>query len=169
MPSKSRAASKSSRAAKAKAKLRRQQATKRRLFRLEVTRIAEYLVSGGLYFWTGYAVFFVADSLLGWSLWWAKLSANLVGWTVNYLLQRYWVFRNPRLAKQNIQVTGRYAVITLVNFVLDYLIVYGLQQFGITPYIGQFISAAFFTVWNYLWYKMWVFASRIRGHRRRSA
>lgn len=154
-------------AASAKAKLRRQQRTKRKRLRLELTRIAEYLVSGGLYFWTGYAVFFVTDSLLGWSLWWAKLTANLVGWTVNYMLQRYWVFRNPGLAKHNVQVTGRYAVLTLANFVLDYLIVYGLKQLGISPYIGQFISAAFFTVWNYLWYKTWVFTNHIRRRHRR--
>lgn len=102
-------------------------------------------------------------------MWWAKLSANIVGWTVNYMLQRYWVFRNPQLAKHQVEVTGRYMVITLVNFVLDFLIVYGLQLLGITPYIGQFISAAFFTVWNYLWYKMWVFTNHFRGTRRRHA
>lgn len=127
----------------------------------ELIRIAEYLVSGGLYFWTGYAVFFICDSLLGWSLWWAKLSANIIGWTVNYMLQRFWVFRNPDLAKNRVEVTGRYAIITAVDFVLDYLIVFGLQQIGITPYIGQFVSAGFFTVWNYLWYKSWVFTARI--------
>jgi len=132
--------------------------------RLEFYRIIEYLVSGGVYFWTGYLVFFVADSLLGWSLFAAKMVANLVGWTVNYLLQRFWVFRDPRLAKHKVEVTGRYLVITAVDFFLDYLIVYALQLAGITPYIGQFISAGFFTVWNYIWYKTWVFTSRI--HRR---
>jgi putative flippase GtrA len=129
--------------------------------RAEIIRITEYLVSGGLYFWTGYAVFFVCDSIFGWTLWWAKLAANIIGWIVNYMLQRFWVFRNPELAKHRTEVTGRYAVITLVDFVLDYLIVYGLQQLGISPYIGQFASAGFFTVWNYLWYKSWVFTSRL--------
>jgi putative flippase GtrA len=114
------------------------------------------MVSGGLYFWSGYALFFVCDSIFGWSLWWAKLSANIFGWTVNFMLQRYWVFRNPKLAKSQSQVTFRYMVITLVNFVLDYFIVYGL-----TPYIGQFASAGFFTVWNYVWYKTWVFSTHV--------
>lgn len=129
--------------------------------RRELIRVAEYLVSGGVYFWSGYVVFFIADTLFGWSLWWAKLSANIVGWTINYLLQRFWVFRNPQLNKYRIEVTGRYAVITLVDFVLDYVIVYSLQSVGLTPYIGQFVSAGFFSVWNYLWYRMWVFTSRI--------
>jgi putative flippase GtrA len=135
--------------------------------RRELVRIGEYLVSGGLYFWTGYAVFFVADKFLGFNLFWAKLAANLCGWTVNYLLQRFWVFNNPRLTKHKVDVTGRYMVITLVNFGLDYLIVAGLKQLGISPYIGQFVSAGFFTVWNYIWYKTWVFAAHVH-HRPRS-
>lgn len=126
----------------------------------EVKRITEYLVSGGAYFWTGYLIFFVVDKGLGWSFFWAKSLATLLGWTVNYLLQRYWVFNNPRLAKHQTEVTDRYIVITLVDFVLDYLIVYALKEVGITPYIGQFASAAFFTVWNYLFYKYWVFPDK---------
>lgn len=136
--------------------------------KLELVRIVEYLVSGGAYFWTGYAVFAVADQLLGFSLWWAKLVANLAGWTVNFLLQRYWVFRNPHLKGHMAEVTGRYVAITLVNFVLDYFIVAGLKAIGITPYIGQFVSAGFFTVWNYLWYKYWVFPHRFTStHKQR--
>ena len=127
-------------------------------------QVIEYLVSGGVYFWTGYAMFFVCFSIFGWNLWWAKLTANIVGWTVNFILQRFWVFKNPALAKHRTEVTGRYIVITLVDFVLDYIIVYLLQLAGVTPYIGQFASAAFFTGWNYFWYKTWVFTSRF--HRR---
>ncbi|MDB5160742.1 MAG: hypothetical protein JWO96_122 [Candidatus Saccharibacteria bacterium] len=120
-------------------------------------QIAEYCVSGGAYFWSGYLIFFIADKGLHWSLWWAKLAANVVGWIVNYTLQRFWVFNNKGLAGHQTQVTVRYAIITLVDFVLDYLIVAGLKSIGITPYLGQFASAGFFTVWNYLWYRFWVF------------
>lgn len=123
----------------------------------EVTRIAEYLISGGAYFWSGYAMFFVCDRLFGLNLWWAKLIANLTGWTVNYILQRYWAFNNPRLKHLQNQVTQRYIAITAVNFILDYFIVRTLKVAGLTPYLGQFVSAGFFTVWNYLWYRFWVF------------
>lgn len=127
----------------------------------------EYMISGGAYFWTGYLVFALCWSVLDWSLWWAKLTANIVGWTVNFLLQRYWVFKNPQLKGHFGEVSGRYAVITLVDFVLDYLIVAGLRQIGITPYIGQFVSAGFFTVWNYFWYRFWVFPDRPAARRRK--
>jgi putative flippase GtrA len=115
------------------------------------------MISGGAYFWTGYLVFFIADKGLGWSLWWAKQTANVTGWIVNFVLQRYWVFRNPHLKGHLGAVTGRYMIITLINFGIDYIIVANLKYIGISPYIGQFISAGFFTFWNYIWYRYWVF------------
>jgi len=160
-------------AKKYKKKSRKTLAQKRQaLLQRELVRVGEYLVSGGVYFWSGYLVFFLCDKWLGLSLWWAKLTANVVGWTVNFMLQRYWVFKNPQMAKHQVEVTGRYVVITLVDFVLDYLIVWGLRNIGITPYIGQFISAGFFTVWNYVWYRTWVFTNHFKkAHkmRRRAA
>lgn len=125
-------------------------------------QIINYLISGGVYFWTGYLVFFIADKELHFSLWWSKLTANLIGWTVNYLLQRYWVFNHQDLKKQRVKVTFRYITITLIDFVLDYLIVYELKNNGLTPYVGQFVSAGFFTVWNYYWYKLWVFSKKYK-------
>lgn len=126
----------------------------------EIKRFTEYMISGGAYFWSGYLTFFLVDKVLHGSFFWAKSTATLLGWLVNYLLQRYWVFRNPELKKHQTEVTGRYIVITLVDFVLDYLIVYALKQFGITPYIGQFVSSGFFTIWNYAWYRLWVFPEK---------
>lgn len=131
----------------------------------EIKRITEYMVSGGAYFWSGYATFFIIDKILRGSFFWAKSVSTLVGWTINYLLQRYWVFRNPELKKHQTEVSARYAIITIVDFVLDYFIVFGLKHvsirgFVINPYIGQFVSSGFFTVWNYLWYKYWVFPEK---------
>lgn len=121
----------------------------------------EYLVSGGAYFWVGYALLDYFYYGLHWSLWWATIISNLFGWAVNFLLQRYWVFRNPHLKGRLAQVSTRYITITLVDFVLNYFILYYLRQVGITPAIGQFISAAFFTIWNYAWYRWWVFPERL--------
>lgn len=129
----------------------------------EATRIVEYMISGGAYFWSGYVTFAFIDKVLSGSFFWAKSVSTLAGWTVNYLLQRYWVFKNPKLAKHQTEVTSRYVIITLVDFVLDFLIVYYLKQIGVTPYIGQFVSAGFFTVWNYFWYRFWVFPDKFKA------
>lgn len=126
----------------------------------EILRIVEYLISGGAYFWSGYLAFFIGDQFLHLSLWWAKLAANIFGWTINYLLQRFWVFKNPALAKHKTEVTARYIFITIADFMIDYLIVNALKGFGVSPYIGQFVSSGFFTPWNYLWYRFWVFPEK---------
>ena len=136
--------------------------------RKEITRIVEYMISGGAYFWSGYLAFFIGDKFLHLNLWWAKLAANIFGWIINYLLQRYWVFRNPDLDKHKTQVTTRYIIITLVDFVIDYLIVRSLQMAGLTPYLGQFVSSGFFTLWNYLWYRFWVFPDKFTKERKRA-
>jgi len=130
--------------------------------RKEITRFAEYFISGGAYFWSGYLMYFFFDKGLRTSFFWAKSVSTVFGWTVNFILQRYWVFRNPKLKKHQTEVTTHYIVITLVDFVLDYFIVYGLKLAGITPYIGQFVSSGFFTVWNYLWYRFWVFPEKFK-------
>ncbi len=128
--------------------------------RKHIIQFIEYSISGGAYFWSGYLIFFVTYSVAHWSLWWAKLTANIVGWVVNFSLQRYWVFNNPALKAHQTQVTGRYAVITLADWGIDYLIVAGLKTLGVSPYLGQFASAGFFSVWNYLWYRFWVFPEK---------
>lgn len=136
--------------------------------RREVVRAAEYLVSGGAFFWSGYLTFFVCDQIFHMNLWWAKLSANMVGWIINYLLQRYWVFNNKGLKKHQTEVTQRYIALTVANFLIDYVIVASLKKFGVTPYLGQFFSAGFFTGWNYMWYRFWVFPQHPHRHKRAS-
>jgi putative flippase GtrA len=128
--------------------------------RRELVRIVEYLVSGGAFFWSGYIALIVFKAGFGFSLWWATSLSYLIGWTVNYLLQRFWVFKNPRLAKHELEVTGRYLLISFVNLFINFAILWSLESIGIVVYIGQFISAGFFTVWNYLWYKYYVFPEK---------
>ena len=127
-----------------------------------IVQFVEYMISGGAYFWVGYVILLYLYHSLGWSLWWSTIVSNVIGWTVNYILQRYWVFRNPHLKGKLAQTGARYIFITLVDFVLNYFILYALKKyFNLDPAIGQFISSAFFTVWNYVWYKYWVFPERL--------
>jgi putative flippase GtrA len=128
--------------------------------RRNIIQFLEYIVGGAVYFCTGYAIFAIGYSGLHWDWLYAKMVADIVGWTLNYLVQRYWAFNNKRLGEHEGQVIGRYSLITVVNLVIDYLIIWGLKENGISPYLGFFISAGFFTVWNYLWYRFWVFYSK---------
>lgn len=130
--------------------------------RRELVRIAEYLATGGAYFWTAYILIVVLTPIIG--LWWANLIGNGVGVTLNFVLSRYWVFTGSK-SRNITEVTGRYIFYTGLNFLLSYWILKHLQDVGIPVAIGQFISAGFFTVWNYFWYKHWVFKGKVH-HRR---
>lgn len=133
------------------------------------TQIVEYMVAGGAFFWSGYIAFAVFDAVLGMPLFVAKQLANIIGLTVNYILEDQWVFKKGKSKKPyDRRRTSRYVIITIINFGIDYLIVANLKEVGISPYIGQFVSAGFFTVWNFVWYRYWVFAhhpSRKKGKR----
>jgi len=124
-------------------------------------QFAQYMVGGGVYFWSGYATFALAYSIIGWGWFYSKMTADIVGWTLNFLIQRYWAFANPKLKGQDKTVRVKYIFLTVLNFVIDYAIVGSLKHFGVTPYIGLFVAAVFFTGWNWYWYKYWVFKPRV--------
>lgn len=127
---------------------------------MELTRFAEYMVGGGVWFWSGYILIVLLDNHIG--LFWANFIGNIVGLSLNFLISRYWVFRTKRQTKLGVATT-RYIVYTALNaFGLNYLILLSLRSIGIQPEFGQFIASAFFTVWNYVWYKTWVFKGRER-------
>lgn len=127
------------------------------LSRADIIQFAKYFIGGSTYFWSGYIVFAATYGGLHWAWWPAKMLADGIGWTLNYIAQRYWAFDSKSLMHHEFATAKKYTVLTIGNFGLDYLIVGGLKHFGITPYIGLFISAGFFTVWNYAWYRFWVF------------
>lgn len=133
-------------------------------------QMIEHFVAGGAFFWSGYAAFALFDAVFGWPLFVAKQAANIIGLTINYILEDQWVFKKQKTKKSyDKRRTGKYIAITVVNFGIDYAIVASLDRAGITPYLGQFASAAFFTFWNFAWYKYWVFAhapSKKKGKRK---
>lgn len=121
----------------------------------ELRRIVEYMVAGGAWFWSGYIIIVFSYEHIG--LFAANFVGNAVGITLNFILERYWVFKTKRPTTLTI-ATQRYIIYTALNaFLLNYLILQGLRGVGIEPAIGQFVASAFFTVWNYIWYKVWVF------------
>ncbi len=122
-----------------------------------VVQFLEYMVGGGVYFWSGLGVFALCYSVLNWDWLIAKMLADVVGWSLGFVVQRYWAFDDPRLKHKTLQTGKRYIGISALNLVIDYAIVASLKSLGVTPYIGMLSSALFFTAWNYLWYRFWVF------------
>lgn len=129
----------------------------------EAKRFTEYFISGGVWFWSGYLIIIFLDDQI--PLFWANLIGNAVGISLNFLLQRYWVFKT-KSSGNILDASKRYVIYTAINaFLLNWLILQALRSVGIEPEIGQFIASAFFTFWNYFWYKVWVFKDRERPKR----
>lgn len=128
------------------------------------------MFTGGVWFWSGYILIVTLDGPLieqfgeAKGLFIANFIGNAVGLTLNFLLERYWVFKTKSPAKLGI-ATQRYIIYTALNaFLLNYAILYALEHFfGIGTEIGQFIASAFFTVWNWYWYRTWVFKGKERA------
>lgn len=131
-----------------------------------VIQFGEYMVTGGVWFWSGYILISLLDNHIG--LFAANFIGNAVGITLNFILERYWVFRTKKQAKLTV-MAWRYIMYTALNaFLLNYAILYGLERYAsLKPEIGQFIASAFFTVWNYYWYKTWVFKGGSQPRRTR--
>ncbi len=125
----------------------------------EVNRFMKYWMGGGVYFWLGYAIFSFCYSLLKLDWFPSKIIADIIGWTSNYILQRFWAFPD-RIHLTELKHAGRYISVESVGFILDYLIIWWLKSIGISPYIGFFISSGFFTIYSYIFYKYWVFPDK---------
>lgn len=114
-------------------------------------------------------MFALCYSVLGLDIVPAKIISYLFGLIVNFVLERLWVFNDRKARKELDTVTVRYVILSAVNLAIDTGIVWGLSRVGISPYIGQFASAGFFTIWNYVWYKLWVFARGATPQPKRAA
>ena len=132
---------------------------KQKLSKYKLSRFSKYLVGGSIYFWVGYAIFALCYSGFHWDWLPAKILSDVVGWTCNYLVQRFWAFAD-HISLSEMKHAGRYVFIESIGFVIDYLLIWGLKSIGISPYIGFFVSGVFFTFWSYLWYKYWVFPEK---------
>lgn len=122
-------------------------------------QIVGYNIAGLAFFAASYSTFWLLyEFVIKGDFLVAKIVGNMLGLTVNYLIERYWVFRRDNAKKRSFAEAARYWILSFVNFWIDIAIVYLLKEYaGITPYIGNFVSSWFFTVWNFLWYKYWVF------------
>lgn len=122
-------------------------------------QFAFYNLGGVAFFIIGYLVFAVLYGIFSWRWWIAKIVADIIGWLTNYVIQRYLAFREESKHHKDSQLFARFSIISLLNVPIDYAIVGGLKFVGVSPFIGLWISSIFFTVWKFVWYKVWVFAA----------
>src|SRR5690349_50554 len=102
----------------------------------EAKRFTEYMIGGGAQFWSGYAAYALLDAVFHVTFWPAKIVAYFVGASVNFGIERFWVFGGKKISKQQVEKSAqRYYSLMFVNFLLDLVIVGGLRELGLTPYL----------------------------------
>lgn len=114
-------------------------------------------IAGNILFWGTYIGYAVSDKIFDQPHIAAIAVASLIAHGLFFLASRDWVFDRHGKRKPPRQI-WRFVVFMGMNYFINIGIIYTLEsRFAITPYIGQFISAFFFTAWNYIGLKFWVF------------
>ena len=124
-----------------------------KLSKQNFVQFLKYNFGGLLYFWSAWVIITFGTDSIG--LFLANIIGNTVGIVLNYLVQRFWTFKGSR---PDVTKSGwKFIVLTIINLGISYLILLGLTESGIALWLAQFISAGFFTGWNWVFYKHWVF------------
>ncbi len=117
-------------------------------------------LAGNVLFWGTYLGYFVFEQWAGWAHLPALVTASLIAHVLFFIVDKEWVFNTDTGREKTVGEAMRFAIFMGLNFFINIGIITGLDVFfGITPYIGQFISAMFFTFWTWLGLKFWVFHS----------
>jgi len=115
-------------------------------------------LAGNILFWGTYIGYFLLFELAEWGYMEALVMASLVSHFLFFIANKEWVFEDETGKRKTSVEAIRFALFMGLNFFINIAIITGLQQyFDISPYIGQFISAFFFTIWSFVGLKYWVF------------
>jgi len=115
-------------------------------------------LAGNVLFWGTYIGFFVLYELVKMPEVAALATASIIAHAAFFIVDKKWVFHEGEgRRKTGVELT-RFIIFMGVNYFINLGIITGLSHFfGISPYIGQFIAAAFFTLWTFVGLKYWVF------------
>ncbi len=115
-------------------------------------------IAGNVLFWVTYLSYFVFDSLASVPYPISFIMATITGNIVFFMVDRHWIYNSHNGKRKSSREVSRFIIFMTLNFFLNIFIVQALNDYlGISPYIGQFIAAAFFTVWTFLGLHFWVF------------
>lgn len=135
---------------------------KKRHFLELLTEFAKLQLAGNIPFWGTYIGYAFFDKVMHFPEFAGLAAAAVLANMVFFVVDDQWVFTSDRgrraRRKTRIEVIKFIAFISFSAF-LNLMLTHSLSQFaGITPYYGQFISAAVFTLWTFLGLRFWVFA-----------
>jgi putative flippase GtrA len=126
-------------------------------------------LAGNILFWGTYIGFFLLYEFAHWSQTAALATASIIAHTAFFIVDKKWVFHEHEGRRKTRVELFRFIAFMGLNYFINLGIITGLSvYFDITPYVGQFISALFFTFWTFIGLKYWVFRKprRVRKTKR---
>ena len=130
-------------------------------------------LAGNILFWGTYLGFFLLYEVANWTEVLSLAVASIIAHILFFIANSEWVFDEKGERRKTSGELTRFVAFMGLNYFINLGIIYGLRHFfDISPYIGQFIAAAFFTLWTFIGLKYWVFREaqhhaslRVKGKR----
>ncbi len=142
-------------------KTHRRSSSKRKSNTLYTTGI-EFIklqIAGNIPFWGTYLINLILDKGLDVAPFQSLLVATVLANAVFFVVDDRWVFNSSRSKRHAGTEVGKFIVFMSLSALLTFNITWQLNQvFGLSIYIGQFISAALSILWTFIGLKFWVFA-----------
>lgn len=115
-------------------------------------------LAGNILFWGTYLGFFLLYEVANWTEVLSLAVASILAHALFFIANSEWVFDEKGERRKTSGELTRFIIFMGMNYFINLGIIYGLRQFfDISPYIGQFIAAGFFTLWTFIGLKYWVF------------
>lgn len=125
-------------------------------------------LAGNILFWGTYIGFFLLYEIAKWPELSALATASIVAHVLFFIADSEWVFDEKGQRRKTPGELTRFVIFMSINYFINLGIIAGLSYYlDLTPYIGQFVSALFFTFWTFIGLKYWVFRkpkrTKLRG------
>ncbi len=116
-------------------------------------------LAGNIPFWGTYIINFGLDKGLQVNPFQSLLVATVLANALFFVVDDRWVFKRSRNKRKTGDEIWRFVIFMSLSALLTFNITWLLySQFGISTYIGQFISAALSIMWTFIGLRFWVFA-----------
>lgn len=116
-------------------------------------------IAGNIPFWGTYLLFAFFEQVMRIDVVFALLVATILANILFFYVDKRWVFANVRGKRKTTTEIMRFIIFMSFSAAFSFVITWQLhQQLGVTPYIGQFITAAVSTLLTFTGLRFWVFA-----------
>lgn len=139
---------------------KRRPSKKQGTFRSLGVQFIKLQIAGNIPFWGTYLLFALFDKVFYVDVVLALFVATILANGVFFIVGDRWVFATTRSKRKTASELLKFVVFTSFTAVLSFFITWQMHEIlAVTPYIGQFITAAFMMFVTFVGLRFWVFAA----------